>query len=326
MEKRVLWIVPQFHNYYQEFKRQENKFGKNLKIETFLPKRKLLKKLLYSRFVTYPFIGKVIRFYQNMLVENMIKRIKNDKFDVVVIIRGEFYINKPDDFHNKQLSVFTQLKKIQKDARFVLYVWDSVKAFNFMPYLDFFDNVVTFDYQDSKDYGFDYHPLFYSDIYEKISIEKTEKDIDIFYLGSGHDYRYGILNKLATYCDNNNLVYDFNVFTKQQFKDKGIKCFTTPRPFELYRNVFSRSRAVLDIAPPVQTGLSIRIIEAVGAKKKIITTSKYVKNEDFYTPDNVFILGEDSLNDLGDFLNTEPIYLNTERYSISSFICDISNC
>ena len=256
----------------------------------------------------------------------MLRRIRKNQFDVVVIIRGEFYINKPIDFQNKQHDFYLRLKSIQGNAKFILYEWDSVRAFDFTPYLKYFDSIVTFDFQDSKDFNYIYHPLFYTDLYEKIAKENIKKDIGVFYLGSGHDYRYDMLIRMADFLKAHKISYNFNVLTKKVLDRSEINCFTTPRPFEMYYDYYSRAIAILDVSPPNQTGLSIRVIEAVGAKKKIITTSKWVKQERFYNKNNVFIWGEDDLDTLPSFLESRVDYAECADYSIASFMIDISNC
>jgi hypothetical protein len=54
-------------------------------------------------------------------------------------------------------------------------------------------------------------------------------------------------------------------------------------------NVYEKSRCVLDSAQDGQLGLTIRVLEAIGAKKKIITTNEDVINYDFYYPENIYV-------------------------------------
>ena len=48
--------------------------------------------------------------------------------------------------------------------------------------------------------------------------------------------------------------------------------------------IVTNSKCVLDSAQANQNGLTIRVIEMLGAKKKIITTNEDVVNYDFYRP------------------------------------------
>ena len=61
--------------------------------------------------------------------------------------------------------------------------------------------------------------------------------------------------------------------------------------------VFAESKCVLDSAQEGQIGLTIRVLEALGARKKLITTNEDVANYDFYRPENIYIYnGEIDLN------------------------------
>ena len=53
--------------------------------------------------------------------------------------------------------------------------------------------------------------------------------------------------------------------------------------------VFADSKCVLDSAQAGQIGLTIRVLEALGAKKKLITTNEDVVNYDFYREENIYV-------------------------------------
>ena len=50
------------------------------------------------------------------------------------------------------------------------------------------------------------------------------------------------------------------------------------------------SKIILDIAHSNQEGLSFRPYEAMGLRKKLITTNKSIVNYDFYNPNNIFLI------------------------------------
>jgi hypothetical protein len=47
---------------------------------------------------------------------------------------------------------------------------------------------------------------------------------------------------------------------------------------------------ILDIEHPKQTGLTIRTLETLGARKKLITTNSSVKDYDFYRDSNICVV------------------------------------
>ena len=56
------------------------------------------------------------------------------------------------------------------------------------------------------------------------------------------------------------------------------------------------SRVVLDLPHPMQTGLTMRTIEAIGSKKKLITTNVDIVNYDFYNPKNILLIERENIN------------------------------
>ena len=77
---------------------------------------------------------------------------------------------------------------------------------------------------------------------------------------------------------------------------------------------------------PKQTGLTMRTIETLGAKKKLITTNPHVKEYDFYRPENILIVDRYNPVITKEFLDApwkeipENIY---KKYSISSWLNSI---
>ena len=86
---------------------------------------------------------------------------------------------------------------------------------------------------------------------------------------------------------------------------------------------YLRSRIQLDIQHPNQTGLTMRTIETLGAKKKLITTNHLVKEYDFYRPENILIVDRDNPIIDVEFLKSQwkeipnDVY---EKYSLRSWL------
>lgn len=79
------------------------------------------------------------------------------------------------------------------------------------------------------------------------------------------------------------------------------KCVNNrPMQYEEYLKVVKRSRAVLDIVKKNNYGLTLRVLEALVAHKKLITNYMDIKKMEFYNESNIFLLeGEDKLENLG---------------------------
>src|SRR5574344_1501099 len=111
------------------------------------------------------------------------KKIVNKKFDYLLVIRGEYF----DE------SLFKDFIFNRK----VLYEWDSVKNFNYLNKIQYFNKVITFDRADAEKYKLQYLPLFYSEI-----IKRKEKKYDLLFVGIYHSDRIEVINKIEKQIQN----------------------------------------------------------------------------------------------------------------------------
>ena len=83
------------------------------------------------------------------------------------------------------------------------------------------------------------------------------------------------------------------------------------------------SMAMLELRQKKQGGLSFRAIEALGMKKKLITTCMEIKEYDFYDENNILVISEDNPIIDVDFFKTpyKEIDKKTyEKYSLDSWV------
>lgn len=87
-------------------------------------------------------------------------------------------------------------------------------------------------------------------------------------------------------------------------------------------DIFENSRCILDAPQAGQSGLTIRTIECLGAKRKLITTNKDIKKYDFYNENNIFVF-TDTIDVNSKFFNSpfvdidESIYM---KYSLREWL------
>ena len=77
--------------------------------------------------------------------------------------------------------------------------------------------------------------------------------------------------------------------------------------------IFKESNCILDAPQAGQTGLTIRTIECLGAKRKMITTNKDIKKYDFYNESNILVF-DGKIDKECDFFKNPFIELNEEIY------------
>lgn len=118
------------------------------------------------------------------------------------------------------------------------------------------------------------------------------------------------MRSLTDVCRSQGLKYDFHVINDAStiFEHGYEDVFTDERM--QYRDILEherQSRAVLDLVKPGQTGLTLRILEALMLNKKIVTNNPLVMKELFYDEQKVFVLGIQPTDGLKSFLEGRTI-------------------
>lgn len=146
-------------------------------------------------------------------------------------------------------------------------------------------------------------PLFYSRVYEELGA-KNKKDFknDFCFIGTAHPKKYKFIKMMseqlkAVYPKQfiyfffpSPIVYFYRkVMNKELRGAKYSEFHYEPLTGQKMNDVYEASRCVLDSAQAGQLGLTIRVLEALGAKKKLITTNEDIVNYDFYRPENIYV-------------------------------------
>lgn len=202
------------------------------------------------------------------------------------------------------------LRKSFKNAKFVLYMWDSIENKNAKKIYKEFDKCLSFDPGDCKKYGFIFRPLFFSREYENMYGEIRGYRYDFGFVGTAHSDRAEILYKLKRYCDLNDMKYYFylyipgkimflyryiqNRYVRKLYK-QGIVHINT-LDHTTVEHIMVNTRYVIDVNHPDQRGLTMRTIEMLGLKRKLLTTNASIKDYDFYREGNQIIINRKSIN------------------------------
>jgi len=277
-------------------------------------------------------VTKIINDY----FDRIVKQAASVVYDVIFVIKGEAL----------PAAKIQALKQILPQARFLYYTWDSLRNFkNSHEKLPYFDKVYSFDRFDSLDNEDIKHlPLFYLRAYEALGRSDQsggKLDIDLLFLGSIHSDRYQAVRKIcgavrqlapetrfyAHFFYQSKWVFAMRKIADQQFRkipwrDVKWNSLSTQNTLEL----IGRSRVLIDIHHPGQTGLTMRTIECLGARKKLITTNADVKIYDFYHPDNILVVDRLAPIIPDGFVRTafhpvaESVY---EKYSLREWLAEI---
>lgn len=177
----------------------------------------------------------------------------------------------------------------------------------------------SYNMQDCKKYNFKYNSQFWNSIYmNDININRHSNYIFSF-LGrlKGREKELEFLNKYA--IENKKKTFFYLVPKSNYSFDKNVD--NKYMDYLDYLKIISESDCVIDLVSSKNYGLTLRPLEACFMKKKLITNYSEIKNYDFYNKNNIFILGEDKIEDLNLFLSL-PFYESEEifNYDFSSWI------
>ena len=221
-----------------------------------------------------------------------------------------------------------KLKDTFPNAYFVLYFPDSVRnnpsAKQIIP---LFDDCYTFDKDDTKEFGIRFLPLFYSDNMRAVADASVKKKYDLFFVGTVHSDRYNFIKRIVNqyeskglkaftwfYFPSRVLYYKMMLENSEVRKAPKTDFKVTTISAKKMADLLASSSVVLDIQHPKQTGLTMRTIETLGAKKKLITTNEQIKDYDFYNPRNILVVDRNNPIIPDEFMSTPYVEIPQDIY------------
>ncbi len=319
--KRILLLTASFFGYQFEIKKAFERLGAHVDYFDERPANTFMVKALIR------IDRKLLAGYTNRYHGDIIERTKTRDYDVVFVLKGE----------SISTGSLGKLRMLHPRARFIVYHWDSVRnnrnALRTMP---FFDDVYSFDRYDSEKIpAVRFLPLFYLEEYREVALGKTPRDIDLLFIGTAHSDRYGFIRKVAGQIEKRGLktyTYFFLpsriLYLKKRFTDRAFigtrmndfhyKALGTKQVLDL----FKRSKTVIDLNHPRQTGLTMRCMEVLGAKLKLITTNKHIRDYDFFDNRNIMVIDRKNPKPDERFLRTPYEEIPAEiydKYSIDNW-------
>lgn len=203
-----------------------------------------------------------------------------------------------ESLYNKQIS--RKIKKNNPNCKIIIYFWNHINNTNKYILKDInVDEFWTFDKEDAIKYQIKYNPQFYT---KMVNLNNKKNIInDIVFLGRPKDRKEDILN-IASILKKQKLRINFKIIENEK---EFIK-------YDEYLDMISESKCILDYNQDGQIGLTLRPMEALFFEKKLITNNKDIKNYNFYNPNNIFILGEDNIEKIRDFIEKPYIKIKQE--------------
>lgn len=203
------------------------------------------------------------------------------------------------------------------DAKVYVYLWNPIKnnkkMLGYITKAQKFVKIFSYDKDDCEKYNMNFAPMTYS---SNLVTKSKEIKSDLAFLGYAKDRMpqikdyYRIFSSAGLRC--NFYVVENPVVTKADFavSEKAMS-------YNEYLNMVASSNAILDLVQGGQSGLSIRVLESLFLKKKLVTGNTRVREYDFYRPENIFILEDNNTDGLKEFF-TIP-YHEIEKSIIDNY-------
>lgn len=206
-------------------------------------------------------------------------------------------------------------KSVKRGVKRYLWIWNPIKG----AYREWFARnvekikqlgyiICTFDPKDAEVFGLRLMNQFFN--MRCADLSSQELRWDCYFIGYAKDRRaeienvQGLLSGLST---------NFVV----------VESASDAIPYARNIENVAASRALVDIVQGEQSGLTLRPLEALACRKKLITNNPAIKNYDFYSPTNVFVVGEDDIATIGQFVESEycPVPEDVvEQYDVNSWL------
>ena len=274
-----------------------------------------------SKFKYKNLAQRVENFFRKTFLKQNIKVLFQDKvvlekvnskseWDQILIIRPDLLANK------------TLLKIKTKTKKVLTIYYDSIRRFPRKGELiSLFDEVYSYDKIDIDKYSLEFKTNY---IFEETENQNYEY---LFFNISSYDMRFESLTKIANYIGSKGWSSKVLVFhPNPKFKIDNISKFLSLdnilRPVKDVSLLIQKAKIILDIQREDQIGLSFRVFEALGHKKKLITTNTDVVNYDFYHPQNILVLDLNNIEIPDDFVHSPYVLISDDildKYKIGNW-------
>ncbi|MCQ0983654.1 hypothetical protein EEJ34_09380 [Vibrio cholerae] len=183
------------------------------------------------------------------------------------------------------------------------------------------DKIYTFDKYDAEEFGVRFIEQFLPVVFNNFSSDSTKHN-RAYFLGLDKG-RCSLLQSLKKLLNTHGIVCDF-IIVKSGFiyKLKRFLGYKVGLTYEENISRLMRSDFVIEVCAHNATGLTLRALEAVHYKKKLVTNNHDIKSYEFYNPNNIIIIDDDLIVD-PEFFNSnfdERSTLSDKFYSHTVYL------
>lgn len=292
--KTVVFIGVKFYNYNVEIIRRLEHYG--ARVHFFYERDTTLRYGVYNRLLPHRLDNLQKKHYKSIA-----NKVKGVRIDYLLVIRG----------HKMPICFMQELKQANPGMQSIMYQWDSEANSPFVnvpPHLNvipFFDRHFSFDFRDVETYPFlRYAPTFSTPEFEELFARQEQETYDLLYFGNYLPERYEGLLAFEQYAKQHNLTLRFFLYMHWRHflieKLKGAPLQRRYFSFKMlsrsgYFDLFRQARAIVDVSNRGQTGMAMRVLDALVAGKKVITTNPWIVKDENHEPAQVAVVDLDNI-------------------------------
>lgn len=276
---------------------------------------------------------KILDLYRKRTTNRLLRALRKIHLSSFLPFKKIWFGEWANNFQNEKIiilfdtgnarSIINYIRRRAKGARIILWYWGPVEISVPIASINRQScEVWTFDERDAAKYNL----LLNSQFYCKSFVDKYSRhgfDCDAFFIGTEKNRLNELLDLKETLLRKGITVNFHIVKSGSHYANSSNYEYQQQISYEESLELLSKSRCIVDIVSDDQTGLTIRPLEALFFKKKLITNCKDITKYDFYNKNNIFILGVDDIDSirsfvLGDFdcSNQESL---VEKYCLSGW-------
>lgn len=188
-------------------------------------------------------------------------------------------------------------------TRMIVWYWNTIEEIGAnVPPEKIPEGVEKWSYSpyDCEIYGLKYNTTCYPHV-DEIDMSQYEVDTDVYFLGKDKGRLAKIL-EVKNMLESQGLSTLFHICPTKRYQLKNNKIYKPQIPYKEVLERIAKSRAIVDCCVTQNAGPTIRPMEALFYKRKLITDDKKIAECDYYEPENIFILGVDDENTLKEFV------------------------
>jgi len=223
-------------------------------------------------------------------------------------------------FSTNPINTVADIKEINPSLRVIFWYWNPILKKGIKP-SDISNSLCekwSFDKKDCEKYNLHYNTSFY---FDNITLPNIALQYDITFVGvdKGRKKDLILLDEKMREKGLNNKFY----IVDDNWNKKDHSGINKPINYSEYLKLVSESKAILDFVQEGQTGLTLRPLESMFLNKKLITNDAEIVNQDFYNPNNIFVLGRDSMDKIKEFIDAPFIAVPESvklRYDVTNWL------